>query len=114
MKDATQYLKVNLFKSFFGITFAKTRVRCYPSAFCLRSTRQLSPPNVGTSKPSWRARLFSGKESRSSIVDTDSEVDSVTKEKSDVALQEEQDALAQAEIWMAIAAQSRQEGSNGE
>merc|ERR1712157_679067 len=38
-----------------------------------------------------------------------SDAGSTDKKKSDNTLQEEQDALAQAEIWMAIAAQSKQE-----
>jgi hypothetical protein len=66
---------------------------------------------------SWRVtRLFAGRKFSSRSAQSDSnddseETDSASQKDADKALQEEQDALAQAEIWMAIAAQSKQEGS---
>jgi hypothetical protein len=73
------------------------------------------PQQEREEKPkSWRVRkMFGRKFSRSSkgYADTDSDGDDVFKSVTAKGLQEEQDALAQAEIWMAIAAQSKQEGS---
>ena len=77
-------------------------------------TSVIRPEKEEKSK-SWRVRrMFGGKfssRSKAAYADTDSDGDDVAKQAADKALQEEQDALAQAEIWMAIAAQSKQEGS---
>ena len=58
----------------------------------------------------WKGRFFGGKSSTGSSSNNASNDSHDGKKKS---IQEEQDALAQAEIWMAIAAQSKNEGSSG-
>jgi hypothetical protein len=52
------------------------------------------------------------KKPASAPADQDMDVDSLER-TADQARKEEEDALAQAEIWMAIANQSKQEGSTG-
>lgn len=78
------------------------------------ATQAAPRPEKEEKSKSWRVRkMFGGfsSKSKAAYADTDSDGEDVAKNFADKALQEEQDALAQAEIWMAIAAQSKQDGA---
>lgn len=78
------------------------------------ATQAAQRPGKEEKSKSWRVRkMFGGfsSKSKAAYADTDSDGEDLAKNVTDKALQEEQDALAQAEIWMAIAAQSKQDGA---
>jgi hypothetical protein len=76
-----------------------------------RQTQNVTSNSI-TSENSWKLPLI-GETSNNKSSHHDDTVSQSTEVKKENNLKEEEDALAQAEIWMTIAAQSKNENSNG-